>query len=137
VTTVPSLSIVVFAYNESQNLAPVLSELRIWLREHEPDAEIIVVDDGSTDATYEIARKTLYGTSHRVLRHQTNRGIGAALKTGVAAATAPWVTFLPADGQIEPASVGTLRAEARRSRADTVGRGATPHWINPRCRPAQ
>ena len=114
------LSIVVFAYNEAENIGPVLAELRAWLQAHEPNAEILFVDDGSSDATAAEAARALDGMPHRVLRHERNRGIGAALKTGVAAASAPWVTFLPADGQIEPAAIGTLRAAAASDDSDVV-----------------
>jgi dolichol-phosphate mannosyltransferase len=114
------LSIIVFAYNEADNVAPVLAELRRWLAAHEPNAEILFVDDGSTDATAAEAARALDGMPHRVLRHEHNRGIGAALKTGVAEASAPWVTFLPADGQIDPAAIGTLRAAAASGDADVV-----------------
>lgn len=114
------LSIIVFAYNEAQNVEPVLAELRAWLDEHEPGAQIVLVDDGSSDETAVHAERALSGARHRVLRHERNRGIGAAIKTGVAAATGQWVTFLPADGQIEPGAIGTLRAAALREQADVV-----------------
>ncbi len=86
--------------------------LRAWLADNEPDAEVVFVDDGSTDGTGEAAHRALAGMSFRVVRHETNRGIGGALKTGVAAARGEWVTFLPADGQIAPEAIGTLRAAA-------------------------
>ena len=44
----PALSVIVFAFNEAENIAPVLGELCDWLRSHEPQAEMIFVDDGST-----------------------------------------------------------------------------------------
>ncbi len=116
----PALAIVIFAYNEAENIGPVLRELGAWLDVHEPDCELIVVDDGSSDATAESARATLAGRRAQVLRHAHNRGIGAALKTGVQAARAEWVTFLPADGQIEPAAVGTLRQAAAPGDVDVV-----------------
>jgi glycosyltransferase involved in cell wall biosynthesis len=106
------LAVVVFAYNEAENIVPVLRELCDWLDQHEPSHELIVVDDGSSDQTAEQARKLLAGRRAQVLRHTSNRGIGAALKTGVAAARADWVTFMPADGQIEPAALGSLREAA-------------------------
>ncbi|MDB4972184.1 MAG: hypothetical protein JWN48_525 [Myxococcaceae bacterium] len=109
----PDLAIVVFAYNEAENIVPVLRELCDWLDKHEPDSELVVVDDGSTDQTAEQARLLLRGRRAQVLRHEQNRGIGAALKTGVRAAKARWVTFMPADGQIEPSAIGTLRQAAR------------------------
>jgi glycosyltransferase involved in cell wall biosynthesis len=116
----PDLSIIVFAYNEAQNIGPVLSELRGWLSAHEPTAEILFVDDGSSDASSAEAARALEGMPHQLLRHASNRGIGAAIKTGTAAARAPWVTFLPADGQIEPAAIGTLRSAATATGAQVV-----------------
>jgi dolichol-phosphate mannosyltransferase len=104
------LSIIVFAYNEAENVAHVLGELCDWLRAHEPRSEVVFVDDGSTDGTLEAARRALSGFPATLLRHEHNRGIGAALKSGVRACQAPWVTFMPADGQIEPAAIRTLRA---------------------------
>ena len=105
-----ALSVVIFAYNEAENIAPVLRELRAWLAVHEPDSEIVFVDDGSTDETGPAAKRALEGFPAKVLRHETNRGIGAGLKTGVAAAAGEWVTFLPADGQVPPDAIRALRA---------------------------
>src|SRR5689334_13221175 len=114
------LSIIVFAYNEAQNVEPVLAELRAWLDANEPGAEIVLVDDGSSDETSAAAARALAGCPHRLLRHERNRGIGAAIKTGVAGASRDWITFMPADGQIEPGAIGTLRAAARAHDADVV-----------------
>ncbi len=116
----PTLSVIVFAFDEEENVAAVLAELIAWLREHEPGAEIVFVDDGSRDATLAAAEAALAAFPHRTARHQQNRGIGAALKTGVALARGEWATFLPADGQIEPAAVGTLREAARDGEVDLV-----------------
>ena len=116
----PELAIIVFAYNEAENLAPVLEELLDWLDRHEPRFELVFVDDGSHDGTAEVARALLAGRPAQVVRHPENRGIGAALKSGVAHCSAPWVTFLPADGQIEPAAIGTLRAAAGDGAVDAV-----------------
>jgi dolichol-phosphate mannosyltransferase len=118
--TARSLSVILFAFDEAENIAPVLGELRSWLAENEPDAEIVFVDDGSRDRTSEVAAAALDGCAHRLVRHEKNRGIGAALKSGVRAASGEWVTFLPADGQIEPAAIRTLRDAQRRTFADVV-----------------
>ena len=116
----PELSVIVFAFDEEANVAPVLLELRRWLSANERPAEIVFVDDGSSDGTLSEAAKALSGAVHQLLRHETNRGIGAALKTGVRAAKGAWVTFLPADGQIAPSAIGMLRAAAAREQADVV-----------------
>lgn len=116
----PELSVILFAFNEEDNIAPVLLELRQWLSKHEPSAEIVFVDDGSSDGTSTEASKALAGAPHQLLRHDSNRGIGAALKTGVRSAKGDWVTFLPADGQIAPDAIGTLRNAAARDRSEVV-----------------
>jgi glycosyltransferase involved in cell wall biosynthesis len=108
----PDLGVIVFAFNEAENVRPVLDELCGWLARHEPSWEIIFVDDGSSDGTLELAREALRGQPALFERHDRNRGIGASIKTGVAASRARWFTFMPADGQIEPAAIGTLRQAA-------------------------
>lgn len=114
------LSIVVFAHNEAENVSPVLDELKRWLHAHQPDAEIVFVDDGSSDATGTAAMAALHGIRAKLRRHPMRRGIGAALKTGVEAASGDWVTFLPADGQIPPAAIDILWDTAHDRNADVV-----------------
>lgn len=117
----PSLSVIVFAYNEDMNVKHVLQDLLDWLHGHEPQAELVFIDDGSTDQTRAIAEQTLrtFSTgrvtqlSSRVIAHTVRQGIGAALKTGVAHAQGTWVTFLPADGQVPPSAIADLRAGAQ------------------------
>lgn len=115
-----TLSVVIFAYNEAENIAPVLGDVCAWLQEHEPESTVVFVDDGSTDGTRDAAEEALRGFQSVVLRHESNRGIGAALKTAVRHSKSEWVTFLPADGQIPPFAIGTLREAAERDRADVV-----------------
>jgi dolichol-phosphate mannosyltransferase len=116
----PSLSIVVFAYEEQENVGAVLGELIAWLRNHEPEAEIVFVDDGSRDGTLDAASAALAGFPHSTARHERNRGIGAALKTGVTLARGSWVTFMPADGQIAPEAIAALRDAAQDDEVDLV-----------------
>lgn len=116
----PSLSIVIFAFHEEENIHAVLGELGTWLDAHEPDAEIVFVDDGSRDRTAEEAVKALAHRTHVVLRHDINGGIGAALKTGVRHAQGTWITFLPADGQIAPDAIQTLRDAQKKRDVDVV-----------------
>lgn len=116
----PSLALILFAFNESENIRPVIGELCAWLDAHEPNHEIVFVDDGSKDNTFDVAKSALAGRRATVLRHDVNRGIGAALKTGVSAASAPWVTFMPADGQIEPDAIAVLRDAAKDGKVEVV-----------------
>jgi glycosyltransferase involved in cell wall biosynthesis len=87
-------SIVIPAYNEEQAVGPVVAELRDVLDSHGIEAEIIVVDDGSSDQT----AKAAAAARARVLRHRSNRGYGAALKSGIAAAKNDYVVITDADG---------------------------------------
>jgi glycosyltransferase involved in cell wall biosynthesis len=114
------LSLIVFAYNEAENVQPVLHELTTYLRAHHPGTQLVFVDDGSSDATYAQAELALRAENAVVLRHTLNRGIGAALKTGVRHCTAEWVTFMPADGQIPPSAVTTLMQAAEAQPLDVV-----------------
>jgi phenylacetate-CoA ligase len=114
------LTVVVFAFDEEENVPAVLGELRRWLEVNEPRAEVVFVDDGSRDGTLRAAEEALRGFPGRCLGHSDNRGIGAALKTGVAAARGAWVTFLPADGQIPPEAIAALRRGAKDGRHEVV-----------------
>ena len=118
-TTLP-LSLIVFAYNEAENVQPVLHELISYLKEHHPGTQIVFVDDGSTDATFDQAERALAGQNAVLLRHPVNRGIGAALKTGVRRCNKDWVTFMPADGQIPPSALTTLLRAAETRELDVV-----------------
>lgn len=111
---VTKLSVIVFAQNEAANVAPVLQELTGWLRSQPYTSEVTFVDDGSTDGTAGAASEALADFPHIVRRHPVNRGIGAAIKTGVAASRGAFATFLPADGQIAPEALAALMAPADR-----------------------
>ena len=95
----PLLSVVVPAYNEASRLS---ASLRCILDSLEPAhaAEIIVVDDGSTDGTYAVAAESLRGLPPeraRIIRYSANRGKGYAVRVGLLAATAPIALFTDAD----------------------------------------
>src|SRR5579859_5842410 len=96
----PRLSIVLPAKDEAASLSGVLAELK---RLH-PDAELIVVDDGSGDSTGEVAR----AAGANVVRNPYSMGNGAAVKTGVRAAHGRLVVCMDADGQHAPADVARL-----------------------------
>lgn len=95
-----SLSIILPARNEAQSLRALLPQLRA----HQPQAEILVVDDGSTDDTAAVAA----AGGARVIRHPVSRGNGAAIKSGVRAATAEVLVMMDADGQHRPEDIARL-----------------------------
>lgn len=95
-----AVSVVIPAMNESGAIASVVRELSAvadW-------REIIVVDDGSTDDTAEQAR----AAGARVVRHPYNKGNGAAVKTGIRAATGEYMLIIDGDGQHQPADAVRL-----------------------------
>ncbi len=115
------LSLVVFAYNEEESVPHVLPEIVAWMRARQGPWELVFVDDGSTDRTLALARAALGDDPRcRAFSLGANRGIGGALKAGVASATMPWVTFLPCDGQIPVGEVGVLEREAEARGVDVV-----------------
>jgi glycosyltransferase involved in cell wall biosynthesis len=89
----PHISIIVPAFNEEEAIDDVLSDL---VQEFpRPRYQIIVVDDGSSDRTAEIAQRHPV----QLIRHRRNRGYGAALKTGIRSAQCDIVAFIDADCQ--------------------------------------
>lgn len=96
------VTVVLPARNEAEGLQRTLPALRAAL----PDAEIIVVDDGSTDATAAVAA----GHGARVLSSPYAMGNGAAIKRGARAAGGDILVFMDADGQHDPAWIAALLA---------------------------
>lgn len=94
------ISIVLPAKNESAAIGQTLQKLRMQCA----SAEIIVVNDGSSDDTASVAS----AAGARVLHHPYSKGNGAAIKTGARAATGEVIVFMDADGQHDPADIPRL-----------------------------
>lgn len=103
-----AVSVVIPAYNEGPYVADQIRAVREVLETTGWDFEILVVDDGSADATG--AEALAEGV--RVIRHKHNRGYGAALKRGVSAASFDWILITDADGTYPPAAIPDLLARA-------------------------
>jgi dolichyl-phosphate beta-glucosyltransferase len=93
----PYLSVVIPAYNEEDRLGASLPLIEAYIRERRIEAEILVVDDGSTDGTAQMASAFLRGGRGRVVRLPENRGKGAAVRRGVLKAAGRWVLITDAD----------------------------------------
>jgi dolichyl-phosphate beta-glucosyltransferase len=109
---VPSLSVVVPAYNEARRLPATLAVIQAHLRGLGREHEIVVVDDGSADATALVARAA--GDGVRVLRHEPNRGKGYAVRRGMLAAAGERRLMTDADLSTPIEELAKLEAEIDR-----------------------
>ncbi len=119
----PLATVVIPAFNEGpalrEHLETILTELAG--ADGPYDYEILVVDDGSVDGTYEIAQAAAANHENvRVIRHDSNRGLGAALRTAFAAAAGSVVVMYDSDLSYRPAIITDMLVELERSNADLV-----------------
>jgi len=105
------LAIVIPAFNEEKGVGAVVQELRALMDEHDIKAEIIVVNDGSTDGTAQAAADA----GARVVSHRSNRGYGASLKTGITIANAEVIVITDADGTYPSEAIPGMLAELEKA----------------------
>ena len=128
----PTLGVIVPAYNEAATIGRILG--RVLLQECVQ--QVIVVDDASTDRTFELAQASREDSRVVVLRHPRNRGKGAAIRTGLEAVTAPIVIIQDADLEYDPVDYPKLIHPILDGRADVVygvrgfaGQTAYSYWF--------
>ena len=106
-----SLSASFPAHNEEDNVGPMIEDLVTALPDFAERFEVIVVDDGSRDRTFERASAIAARDQRvRVIRHEVNRGYGAAVWTGLASGTMDYAFFTDGDRQFDVRQVGDLIA---------------------------
>jgi dolichol-phosphate mannosyltransferase len=136
------LSVVVPVHNEADNIAPLIAEIRAAL-DGKLAYEIVYVDDASADGTAAALRALKPSCpALRVIRHRTRAGQSAAIRSGIAAARAPWIATLDGDGQNDPADIPSLWAlrgtgaaqimiaGERRKRRDSWSKRTSSRWAN-------
>lgn len=130
----PELSIVIPALNEQDNVGPLVEQVRKTVVEAGTDAELIIVDDGSTDQTP--ARLAALMADHPwlvVLRRDTPMGQSAAMHAGIHAARGAFIATLDADLQNDPADLPAMLARLKDDGADFVqgdrSRDRQDNWV--------
>lgn len=108
----PGLTIFFPAYNDSGTIASMVVTAVLTAGRLTPDFEVLVINDGSRDATPQVADELarIY-PQVRVIHHQGNRGYGGALRSGFAHATKEFVFYTDGDAQYDPAEMADLWAQ--------------------------
>ena len=128
----PVLGVIIPAFDEERSLELVVRRVL----EESSVQQVVIVDDCSTDGTLAAARRCVGDSRVTVKTHATNQGKGAAIRTGLAAITAPLVIIQDADLEYDPADYGKLISPILRGRADVVygirgfaGHSAYSYWF--------
>ena len=114
-------SVITPVFNAQRHLAVLLDSLS---KQTEPSLQIIVVDDGSTDSSLEIARQAAQRDSRFTVVSQPNRGVSAARNHGLALAQGQWIAFADSDDWLSPDALRTWRLQSESQALDVlVGNG--------------
>lgn len=118
---IDKLSVFLPSYNEGESIADVIVDVTRVLEKTAENWELIIVNDGSRDATGEIAKEfSLKNPRVKVISHKTNQGYGATLQTGFYGSKYPWIAFIDSDGQFNFKEIENLIKKQKETNADLV-----------------
>lgn len=124
------LSVVIPCYNEKNTILTIVNAVR---ESSYQNKEIIIVDDSSTDGTKDILRTKVFPLVNKILYHEFNQGKGAAIRTGILAATGDIVIIQDADLEYDPNEYSLLVEPILENKADVVFgsrfMGGQPHRV--------
>lgn len=103
------ISVVHPCYNEEENIEHTVQETLAWLNKEGHDGEVVVVNDGSKDASADILQHLASNDSRvHVVTHEVNKGYGIAVRSGCDAATKEYIAFMDSDGQFHISDLSIL-----------------------------
>jgi glycosyltransferase involved in cell wall biosynthesis len=118
---IEKLSVFLPAYNEEANLQRTVINVVENLQKNVSEWEIVIVDDGSKDATGKIADEIAKENKKiSIIHHFPNRGYGAAFKSGLYGCKYPWISFIDSDGQFDFKEIGRFIETQEKTQADLV-----------------
>ncbi|NCN40793.1 glycosyltransferase family 2 protein [bacterium] len=112
------LSLIFPCYNEEESLLPTLKEALDFQKSQKFQMEILLVDDGSNDRTIEFFKP--FENQVRLIRHESNKGYGAAIKTGLFYSQGQHIAFLDFDGTCDAADCSHLLSHLKVTDSDLV-----------------
>ena len=117
----PSVSLVIPMFNEEENIEHAVDAAVEALTKYTDDYEIVIVDDASSDSSpMLVARRVAENPRIRMIRHEKNRKLGGALKSGFAAATKDLVLYMDADLPFDPDVLGRAMRAMQVTGADVI-----------------
>lgn len=119
--TIREISVFLPTYNEEENIAGVIHKTSDFLNKTDFKWELLVINDGSNDATGEEVKKlSLKDPRIKLINHQKNMGYGAALSTGFYSSKYSWIAFIDSDGQFDFSEIINFTEKQKQTGADLV-----------------
>ncbi len=118
---IEKLSVFLPCYNEEENIENTALGVRKTLEEVAKEWELLIINDGSTDKSEEIAKKLNRSDPRiKVITHSKNQGYGATLSTGFGSCRHPWISFIDSDGQFDFGEIKNFLQKQQETNADLV-----------------